>query len=318
MASRLTVTRARGQALVETLIVIPIVLFVILGALQLMLVQHARVMTSYAAYAAARAGIVNDANWNVMRNAALVASLPLYGRTDGLGEFLRTWGKVKAAAEITEAVDTGAATLERLAESLLGVSVEGLAQDVSLIELRVKTPADLFERAREWRDELDGEGPPAAGALAHPDDGRELDVDDPRLIERHPELGRLVVELRLLYPLRIPLVNKLMFELWLAQSLLGAREVNSSFTDWLRFRARLEGGASAGSYLDDAVRTQTGEGPLDDFFTTSQWVKELRTLRTVAERHGLYLVPLHASYAMQMQSSWFSGSQREPVWFEAN
>jgi len=56
--------------------------FLILGALQIMMLQHGRIMTEYAAYNAARAGIVHNANWNVMRNAAMIATLPIYKRTD--------------------------------------------------------------------------------------------------------------------------------------------------------------------------------------------------------------------------------------------
>lgn len=306
----------RGQILVETAIVIPIVIFIVLGALQLVLIQHARIMTSYAAYAAARAGVVHDANWNVMRNAALVTSLPLYARTDGALKLLTAWGKVKAAAEIGEAVDTGVATLERLAGDLLGVSVGGLVQDVSLVEVEVVSPPDLFQRAREARAQLEAQNPSEVPvALRYPQDGREIDFDDLRLLEQHPELGRLVVKVRVLFPLRIPVINKVLFELWLAQTLLGARQVDGTLPEWMQLRGRITEGGGAGQYVDEAVAAQEGDGPLDDLFTTSQWTKELRTLRWVAENHGVYLVPLYATYAMQMQSNWFESNQREPVWF---
>src|SRR5512138_1904755 len=124
-----------GQALVETAIIMPVMVFVVLGALQVMLIEHGKIMTEYAAYNAARAGIVHNGNWNVMRNAAMIATLPLYQRTDTVTSFMAAWAKVKLAAEITEAVDTGVGTLERLAGDLLGVSLPGVAQDISLIEL---------------------------------------------------------------------------------------------------------------------------------------------------------------------------------------
>src|SRR5688500_13186894 len=85
----------RGQALVESAIVLPIVIFLILGALQLVMIQHARIMTEYAAYNAARAGIVHNANWNLMRNAAMVSVLPLYERTDRIDRFMVAWAKMK-------------------------------------------------------------------------------------------------------------------------------------------------------------------------------------------------------------------------------
>ena len=59
------VAHQRGQALLETVIVLPIMIFLILGALQLMMVQHGRIMTEYAAYNAARAGVVHNDRSNV-------------------------------------------------------------------------------------------------------------------------------------------------------------------------------------------------------------------------------------------------------------
>ena len=61
--------RQSGQALVETAIIMPIVIFLVLGALQLVLIQHARIMTEYAAYNAARAGVVCEATVDALDQA---------------------------------------------------------------------------------------------------------------------------------------------------------------------------------------------------------------------------------------------------------
>jgi hypothetical protein len=310
----------RGQVLVETAIVLSILVFVILGALQVVLIGHGRIMTEYAAYNAARAGIVHNANWNVMRNAAMISTLPLYRRTDTAMQLLRTWAEIKAAAEITEAIDTGTGTLERLGGDLLGINISGAAQDVSLIEVRVTSPdRDAFRDAQSWMRSQESEATSvdADGKLKYPAGYNEIDFDDVMLLKDHPEVGRLAVEVRVLYPLKIPLANKLIFELWLAQLLLNAREIRSDITEWAQLRGRITRGSSAGQYVDDAVEAGDGEGPLDDFFTTRQWVKETRTLRWVAERYNIYLIPLYATYAMQMQSNMFEKNRREPVWFTA-
>ncbi|MCK5690438.1 pilus assembly protein [Myxococcota bacterium] len=209
----------RGQVLVETAIIMPVVVFLILGALQIVLLQHGRVMTEYAAYNAARAGIVHNANWNVMRNAALISVLPLYARTDDLEHLAVTWAKVKAAAEISEAVDTGSATLERLAGDLLGVSLPGLAQDISLIEINVTAPT--AQDFRDWEDyvnkqEVFSRLVDRHAPLAYPSDGQEIDFDNLEFLKDHPTASRLSLEVRVLYPLKIPIVNKMIFELWLA------------------------------------------------------------------------------------------------------
>jgi Flp pilus assembly protein TadG len=306
-----------GQALVETAIVMPIMIFLLLGALQIMMMQHGRIMTEYAAYNAARAGVVHNANWNVMRNAALMSALPLYDRTDTLPRFLGTWAKVKALAEITEAIDTGNATLERLAGDLIGVEISGVAQDVSLIEVEVTSPTgEAFNQAAEHYNDVSTTATGSIdphGALRFPTG--EIDFDDVQLLAEHPEAGRLAVKVRVLYPLRIPIVNKIIFELWLAQLMLGTRYVESDLSEWAQFQARVEGGSRSGMLLEEAVAEGDGEGPFDDFFSTSQWTKELRTLRQVAEDHDVYLIPLYATYAMQMQSNMFESNRREPVWF---
>jgi hypothetical protein len=314
-----------GQALVETAIIMPIMVFTVLGALQIMLIEHGKIMTEYAAYNAARAGIVHNGNWNVMRNAALISALPLYKRTDSVLQFGLAWAEVKAVAEITEAVDTGTATLERLGGDLLGVELPGIAQDVSLIEVEVDSPTQAaYEAWSTWVTEQEehAERIDARGELLYPPGSSEIDFDDTEFYkwaaQSDPTIqpGRLGVDVRILYPLKIPIINKIIFELWLAQLLLNTREVRSDLTEWAQWKARVGGsGAHSGQYLEDAVREAPDEGPLDDFFTTRQWTKEIRTLRWIAEHYGVYLIPLHGTYAMQMQSSSFESNRREPVWF---
>jgi len=306
----------RGQALLETVIVLPVMIFLILGALQLMMIQHGRIMTEYAAYNASRAGIVHNANWNVMRNAALMSTLPLYERTDTPLRFLEAWGKVKLAAEITEFVDTGAATLERLVGSLFGVEISGVFQDISLIEVHVKHPdqaaftkARQFYATQEWAAQnIDRQGP-----LRYPAD--EIDFDDLAMMRSAPELSRLELEVRVLYPLKIPVVNKVFFDLWLAQILLNARRVESTIEEWAQWRGRIVGGSGQGRSLDSVTGVRPGAGPLNNFFTTTQWTREIRTLQVLADQFGLYFLPLTSTYNMQMQSNMFETNRREPIWF---
>src|SRR5258705_9102744 len=66
----------RGQAAIETALVMPLMIFFTLGIIQLAMVQQARLMTEYAAYQAARAGIVWNANNERMHDAAVFALLP--------------------------------------------------------------------------------------------------------------------------------------------------------------------------------------------------------------------------------------------------
>ncbi len=67
----------RGQIAVETAIVMPLFLFIILGLLQLGLMHQAHLMTKYASYKATRAGSLSRGDKEVMRHAALAVLLPM-------------------------------------------------------------------------------------------------------------------------------------------------------------------------------------------------------------------------------------------------
>lgn len=307
---RAPLRRQRGQILVEAAIVLPIAIFAILGAVQVMLIQHGRVMTEYAAYCAARAGIVNNANWNVMRNAALVASLPLYGRTDTLGQFASTWARTKAAAEITNAVDTGTATLENMGSVLFNTNMGAMAQDVSVIEVEVTSPdPNAYAFAQQWQQARSVEASAWDTYSGLDFDSAEIDFDDTDLMLAYPDAGRLAVNVRVLYPLRIPIVGRIIFELWLLHEFFGAVPVNSDLPHWSRFSGQI---GDDGYEVSDIVAA----ADLSPIASSSQWGKELQTLRDIANRYGVYLVPLRASYAMQMQSNAYLNNQREPLWFQ--
>jgi len=74
-----------GQALVETAIVMPLFVFVLLGTLQLGLMHQAQALTTYAAYRAARAGALNHAQHSVMRRAAAAPLMPMMSIPGGGG-----------------------------------------------------------------------------------------------------------------------------------------------------------------------------------------------------------------------------------------
>jgi hypothetical protein len=69
--------RESGQALIETAIVMPLFVFVILGTIQLSLMHQAHTMTTYAAYKAVRAGSLNHADHDVMTRAAAAVLVPM-------------------------------------------------------------------------------------------------------------------------------------------------------------------------------------------------------------------------------------------------
>lgn len=82
--------RESGQAAVESAIVLPLFVFLLLGILQLGLMHQARLLTKYAAYKAVRAGSLHHADVKVMERAALAVLLPLVSRDLGGGEHIKS------------------------------------------------------------------------------------------------------------------------------------------------------------------------------------------------------------------------------------
>jgi hypothetical protein len=79
-----------GQAVVEAAIVLPAMVFLLLLAVQLTQLQQARILAGYAAFAAARAGIVMDGDPSKMRRAATFAVLSGSGPSDSVSALATT------------------------------------------------------------------------------------------------------------------------------------------------------------------------------------------------------------------------------------
>lgn len=65
-----------GQAVVEAILTLPLVLFLILGTLQLFLLLQARILAQYAAFQATRTGSLHQGNCEAMTHAAILSLLP--------------------------------------------------------------------------------------------------------------------------------------------------------------------------------------------------------------------------------------------------
>src|SRR5712692_6095652 len=92
-----------GQAVVEAAIVLPAMVFLLLLTIQLTQLQQARIMCEYAAFAAARTGIVQNGNNGAsngfdgpMHAAAVLAVLPTFGRTDSWTNIAATLARFTA------------------------------------------------------------------------------------------------------------------------------------------------------------------------------------------------------------------------------
>ncbi|OJT20142.1 hypothetical protein BO221_33710 [Archangium sp. Cb G35] len=190
--------RQSGQAAVEAALVLPLMVFLGLGLLQLTLMQQAKLMTEYAAYCAARSGIVWNGNTERMRDAALVALLPTLGRTDTPPELARTWTRARLQDEM----------LRRLPWPTRDVAVPDSVNGAPLFGLvRVDTvnPSGSSPVRSVWK--------PRSATK-----GRELDFDGPEGLaeESYREATVLSVRVRYWYELRVPFANQLVSTAWRA------------------------------------------------------------------------------------------------------
>ncbi|RKH70523.1 TadE/TadG family type IV pilus assembly protein [Corallococcus aberystwythensis] len=71
-------TRESGQAAVEAAVTLPLVVFLVLGTLQLFLMMQGRLMAEYAVFRATRVGSVRHGDCEAMTHAAVVALLPSF------------------------------------------------------------------------------------------------------------------------------------------------------------------------------------------------------------------------------------------------
>ncbi|MCE9673058.1 pilus assembly protein [Myxococcus stipitatus] len=213
--------RQAGQAAVETAIIVPMMVFIVLGIIQLGMVHHARLMTEYAVYRAVRSGIVNHGDCTLMERSALAGLLPTLAPlsgSDGMGSRI---DKLDQAMRFHSRYTTRLLTTRNNFYS---------AGPLPLLRVEVVNPR------RSDLDELFG----TYGA--HMEE-REIDYDDTR-DERVVEANLLSVRLTYFYELRIPFAN------WQLHSFYMGREYLDQLKGYPFANQRVQGG-SATQYLLD-------------------------------------------------------------------
>ncbi len=176
-----------GQAAVESAIVFPGMIFMLLGILQLTMMQQARLMTEFAAYQAARAGIVNSlrkADMVLAAEMALIPTRPSIPYSDSLLGSLGLGGLPDDLLKIAEQALIVHKVLNPLSKSFFD-------KEVISVDILNPTKADF-----NGKDEI------------------EFDATQDGFAVRRQ--SQLTIRLTYFFPLRIPFANWLLFESWLA------------------------------------------------------------------------------------------------------
>lgn len=291
-----------GHAAVEAAIVLPLCVVVLLALLQLGMLQHARILAEYAAYQAARAGIVHGGDPRRMEAATAFALAPTVCPT-----------RLPAAGAVC-AMGEGDAPMLRQATAiaaLTGVNAAARAAGSGFPGMRV----DIL--SPYW---------PAHARYFRVDGGREMDFDDQRDARPFPEEGGaqpaadagyreatlLTIRLLYWYELKIPLGDFVIWSAWAAQ--LAGRQLGGALSSPRVVFAAGPFGRRPGLLEHDGSRaalvTLLGmqmSNPFDDTELHRGDYAPVRagdvTAMNAAAASGRYLVPIVVHHTMRMQSN---------------
>jgi hypothetical protein len=228
-----TLHRQSGQAAVETALVAPMMVFLVLGIIQLGMMHQARLMTEYAAYRAVRAGIVNHGDCSTMENAAFAAVLPTLGppASGGMAGRVDTLGRAMVLFKAyTSQPPGGPPNPNKFYKPAMLEMVR-----VEVLNPKRSQLASLFST---YGSHLDG---------------REIDYDDVR-DDRVIEANLLSVRVTYFYNLRIPFANWLMHSFFMGREYLG--ELRG-----VQFEVQRAGGGPATKYLESRGAAKGGDYP---------------------------------------------------------
>ncbi len=310
---RKIIAKEKGQVLVESALVMPLMIFFTLGILQMILIQHARILADYSAYAAARAGVVNSGNPVPMKAAANIAVLPAIARTNDFGSFVTAYlwylGKQAAIDLIGGVTEAAEENIGGLASQVIGSL--GVLLLTQLGPNFVPTFAQVYIASNHTFN--------AKG---------EVDFDT--LIDPSDQAGIsnsvMTVTVSFNYLLQIPFANAVLFEAWVAteigQQLTGAiwnaQTKREGLEGFLRGNSNVTG---TGSRLETIGRLTMKLDDQNDLDTSTGKVR-LRTIPKLSSLWALananlvqgtsyYLMPIYASYSMRMHSNLFQNNYND-------
>ena len=255
-----------GQVIVEQAIILPAMVFLILGLVQLGMLQQARLMTEYAAFQAARAGAVYNGDRDKMQRAAFIALMPTYGRSDGWAEY------------VERAISEGIA--QELVEETLGTRI---------VEVYPQHKDEILDAIRTYGRHLNRQ---------------QLDFDDYRDANGGfgpVQANRLSVRVRYLYTMRIPFANWFIQTLWFAQraayisQMTGPILINPEDRFTRTPALRQAEFRALGADIEDIFTIMAFRNLAD---CGGDWSREKWACRRI-------LFPLNATYTVRMQSNYY-------------
>lgn len=281
-----------GNAAVEAAIVLPLWIFALLGVLQLALFQQARLLTEYAAYQAARAGIVHNGDPSAMQRAAIFVLAPTTCPT-----------RVPGARELCRAP---AGVWQRQLASM--AALETLSSHHALIFPGVH----VHTLSPYW---------PKHAHLFDVASGTELDFDffEDRPDERR-EATLLTVQVQYWFELKIPFADWVIWSAYLAKrgGLAARGSISDPVLDPAASPSLVEHGEPEGrlARLVQASRppaeAELHRGDRYRPIAKRSWAAMVGSgLQGGRRNQRTYFIPIVAHHTMRMQSNFFSHHIRD-------
>ncbi|NTX16218.1 pilus assembly protein [Myxococcus sp. CA051A] len=299
--------RQSGQAMVEAAMIMPLAVFMTLGIIQLTLIQHAKLMTEYAAYQAARAGIVWNGNNERMHDAAIVALLPTLGRTDDIGNLAKTFAIHQIYDSAMRTLNFGGGVVPR---TVNGSNLFGLIR-VDTINPAYFTPINTIWKLRtgfNWQ-ELDFDGSDSFPEVPSLENNiRKFfnlpEPDDSELVYR--KATRLTIRLRYFYEMKVPFANWIIFTAWYASNAqVALRGAIDRATLVPKSNMMSDGGnLTPLAAMAKGIDHEQGYNSLYPAEMWVLWGLATGSIPLVSSLVGKrYFMPLSATYTMRMQSN---------------
>ena len=315
---KLKETKERGQVLVESAIVFPLMIFFTLGILQLTMVQQGKIMMDYAAYAAARSGVVHSGEKIPMEAAANIALISFQNRTNDFTSFLGGYIKLVAFKAVTDHVSELADSYSTEGGFLNNMGALALRYGLSFVPdglygtwarvFIVSPTTNDFGSAKEI--EFDYSNGSKKGSIAGQGDilfanGNTGIANANGISDRTTkDLSILTVAVSYDYELKIAFVNWVMFEAWYATQI--GMELSGAI--WSA-RAKVGGFSDATAVGSGTMTRGATRGMMlakSDKNTKRVYVRARKNLKYYWGQNALsnrYYLPLYGSYSMRMHSN---------------
>lgn len=284
----------------------PLMVFMCLGIIQLTMIEQAKIMTEYAAYNAARAGIVWNGNNERMHDAAIFSLLPTMGDTHDLPTTAWTWAKAQAWDSALSAVMIGS-TAGDIPDTFRGNNLLGL------VRIDTVSPSYWSGVYNIWKlptgagwEELDFDGPDAYPEVPELEQKFakffDLSIPDDQE-EQYRKATVLEIRLRYWYQMKIPFADWVIFTAWFASN-AGTELYGAIDRPTLKKGANMMNSGDVGALggMGRGIKTQRG---YDSVYPTEMAVLWMISKGSVPLLGRRYYLPLTATYSMRMQSNFY-------------